>query len=651
MKIVVLISNIGTGTNLQAIIDGVLSGKIKAKIASVISDTPDALGINRAKKYNIEVKICPKKEELLPLLKVIKPDFICLAGWKQIILDEVIDAFPNEQAPSFGSRILNTHPGLIPDTMDGVVRNPDGTIALWNKGKMANKAIQNFLDSSVSYAGCTNHFLSHEFDFGPVLGRCFEKIKPGDTVESLYTRLKVKENQLYVDVLAKLSTFTNTIMVVDGGGRGAALVDKYGQSKRVGKILVIPGNDLMQINTKKPVVTYQYLKTTSIKEILEICKKEQVDLVDVAQDNAVEAGLADTLLAEGIKVVGPTKKAGQLEWDKAWARGFMKKYQIPYPLYHVFSSTKDGIKFVNSRPEDSWFVKASGLAEGKGAIPAKNGRQAIDAIKQMARFGKSGETYLLEQWLIGEEFSAFALCDGENFQVVGFAQDHKQVFDTDLGPNTGGMGCVSNPLIVDENIRKEVEEIFKKAVDGLKKEGRAYKGVLYLGGMVVEGKVFVIEFNARWGDPEAEVILPSIKNDLYEVGQDIINGTIGKLNLKIDKKVRVVAAAAAKGYPVDYQSVKGKKVFGIDQAIKAGAKIYGAGIKKVDEDWVVAGGRILFVMAEGKNAIEARKRAYQALRKVSIEGNNLHFRKDIGWRDVERMRNPERSRRIKKDKK
>ncbi|MDD5416113.1 MAG: phosphoribosylamine--glycine ligase [Candidatus Daviesbacteria bacterium] len=429
-----------------------------------------------------------------------------------------------------------------------------------------------------------------------------------------------------------------TIMIIDGGGRGATLVDKYGQSKRVGKILVVPGNDLMQINTKKPVVTYQYLKTTSIKEILEICKKEQVDLVDVAQDNAVEAGLADTLLAEGIKVVGPTKKAGQLEWDKAWARGFMKKYQIPSPDYHVFSSTKDGIKFVNSKSKASWFVKASGLAEGKGAIPAKNGRQAIDAIKQMARFGKSGETYLLEQWLIGEEFSAFALCDGKNFQVVGFAQDHKQVFDGDEGPNTGGMGCVSNPLIVDENIRKQVKEIFKKAVDGLKIDGRPYKGVLYLGGIVIRGAVFVIEFNARWGDPEAEVILPSIKNDLYEVSQDIINGTIGKLNLKIDKKVRVVVAAVAKGYPVDYQSVKGKKVFGIDKAIKAEAKIYGAGIKKVNGGYMVAGGRILFVMDEGKNVIEARERAYRALRKVNIEGNNLHYRTDIGWRDVARLR-------------
>ena len=195
-RIVVLISNKGTGTNLQAIIDGVESGQINAQVVAVISDTEEALGLQRAKKHHLPIEICPKKEDLIFLLKNLNPDYICLAGWKQIILDEVIDTFPN--------RILNTHPGLIPDTIDGVVNNPDDTDALWNRGKMTDKAIQNFFDNKATYAGCTNHFLSYEFDFGPVLGRCFEKILPNDTVDSLYTRLKKKENDLYVKVLHKL---------------------------------------------------------------------------------------------------------------------------------------------------------------------------------------------------------------------------------------------------------------------------------------------------------------------------------------------------------------------------------------------------------------------------------------------------------------
>lgn len=195
-RLVVLISNKGTGTNLQAIIDGVESGKIKAEIVAVISDTHEALGLERARKHNLPIKIIPKKEKLLGVLKELNTDCICLAGWKQFILDEVFDAFPG--------KILNLHPGLIPDIMDGVVKNPDGSKGLWNKGKLTDQAIQQFLDNKATYAGSSIHFLTYEFDFGPVLGRCFEKIQPGDTVDSLYTRLKKKENELYVDVLAKL---------------------------------------------------------------------------------------------------------------------------------------------------------------------------------------------------------------------------------------------------------------------------------------------------------------------------------------------------------------------------------------------------------------------------------------------------------------
>lgn len=195
-KIVVLISNTGTGTNLQAIIGGVKDGKINGDIVAVISDKEDALGLDRARKNNLDIEICSKKEDLLPLLQRLNPDYICLAGWKQIILDEVILAYPN--------KILNLHPGLIPDREDGIMLNPDGTETLWNKGKLTDKAIQNFLNQKATYAGSSIHFLTLNFDFGPVLGRCFEKIKAEDTIEILYAKLKEKENKLYVEVLEKL---------------------------------------------------------------------------------------------------------------------------------------------------------------------------------------------------------------------------------------------------------------------------------------------------------------------------------------------------------------------------------------------------------------------------------------------------------------
>ena len=195
-RITVLISNKGKGTNLQSIIDAVESGLIHAKIVMVVSDAQDAYGLKRAKKNQLIVEICPKKEDLLPILKKYDPFYIALAGWKQIILDEVIDSFPN--------RILNVHPGLIPDSPNARVTAPDGSQALWNKGKFTQKAIQNFLNQKSTYAGSTIHFLSKEFDFGPVLKRGFVKVKKGDTVETLYARLKKVENRIYVKSLQKL---------------------------------------------------------------------------------------------------------------------------------------------------------------------------------------------------------------------------------------------------------------------------------------------------------------------------------------------------------------------------------------------------------------------------------------------------------------
>lgn len=437
-----------------------------------------------------------------------------------------------------------------------------------------------------------------------------------------------------------------TVVVIDAGGRGAVLVDKYARSKHVSKIIAIPGNALMKMNSKK-VEIYPDLKTTSVNEILEICRKKKVDLIDVAQDNAVEAGLVDILLQSGFNVVGPTRAAGQIEWDKAWSREFMVKNHIPSPAFEVFSSEKDGIAYIRKQKEGAWFIKAAGLAEGKGAIPAANKKSAIKAIHELSRFGKAGETFLIEEWLQGdlcEEFSAFAFCGGVNFVMVGYAQDHKRVNDFDQGENTGGMGCLTPPLIIDKKIQKQVEEIFKKTLRGLSYEGRPYKGVLYLGGMIVENsgekKLFVIEFNARWGDPEAQVLLPGIKNDLYQISQAVFKGNIKKIKIRMDNKSRVVVAGCSNGYPIDYSMVKGKQIFGLDRAKKIkGVKIFGAGVKIEGKKYLANGGRLFYVVAEGKNIFEARERAYAAMSNIFIEGNNLHFRTDIGYRDVSRLAN------------
>lgn len=442
----------------------------------------------------------------------------------------------------------------------------------------------------------------------------------------------------------------NTVLVVDGGGRGAVLVDKYAQSEHVERVIAVPGNDLMKVNTDKSVKIYPQFKTTSVSKILEICKKEQVNLVDVAQDNAVEVGLVDELTKRGIPTVGPTRKAGQIEWDKAWAREFGKQRGIAQPFFKICLSEQEGIEFLRSQPDQPWFVKAAFLAEGKGALPARNNQEAMERVREMERFKDAGRFFLIEKWLrgedgeAGEEFSTFIFSDGKHYKIVGSAQDHKRASNFDEGENTGGMGCSSPPLVLTAEIMQDVTiGIFDKAIEGLQEEGRPYKGVLYLGGMLIKENgtlsPYVIEFNARWGDPEAEVIVPSLVNDLFETSMAIANGDIRNLKLQTNNKARVVVAGASKGYPGDYSQVRGKQIYGLDEARKVnGVRFYSAAIKEDRGRHYANGGRLFYLVGEGETVIEARERAYEAISLAFIEGNNLHFRTDIGWRDVERLR-------------
>ncbi len=426
-----------------------------------------------------------------------------------------------------------------------------------------------------------------------------------------------------------------TVLVVDGGGRGAALANKYLQSAYVDRVIAVPGNDLMLTN--KNVKIFPQYKTTDVSQIIAICRSEKVDLVDVAQDNAVAVGLVDALLKSGIKVFGPTKLAGQIEWDKAWARRFMQRFKIPQPLFKVCRSEKEGVEFINSHKGSSWYVKASGLAGGKGAIFANGKRQALAAISRMKNFGNAGKTFLVEQCLSGEEFSAFAIVNEKKFSIVGYARDHKKAFDGDKGSNTGGMGCSSPPLAITQEVEKQIKNIFQKTVLRLSKTGRPYLGILYLGGMIDKnGKVYVIEFNARWGDPEAQVILPAIKDDLYQLVTGALNGKIPRI--KKDKLYRIVVTAASKGYPDDYSAIVGKKINGLKNLVDQNKiKVFGAGVKKQNGQYVASGGRLFYVTGVGGNVVKAREMAYNALSKVSIAKMGLHFRKDIGFRDLERL--------------
>lgn len=440
----------------------------------------------------------------------------------------------------------------------------------------------------------------------------------------------------------------NKVAVIDGGGRGAALVDKYLQSGQVGSVIAIPGNDMMRIGRERRVETYPGIRTVDVKEIVRVCSDNGVAFVDVAQDNAIQAGLVDELQRAGIPALGPTKAAGEIEWSKAFARKFGSRHALPQPEYGIFSSEREGVEYVLGKPGRAFFVKADGLCEGKGALPAEESAQAMARIKDMGSFKDAGATYVIETWLRnsdgtnGEEFSSFGISDGMTIKMLGNAQDHKRVGTFDVGKNTGGTGCSTPPLVLSNELKNNIQIIFDRTIEGLHSEGRTYRGILYLGGILVNDATglmpYVVEFNSRWGDPEAQVILPGIKNDLFAIGMDAISGGVEDLDIKSDGKARVVVAAMSRGYPDNYQAVKGKEIFGLNRARSMdGVRVYGAGVKVENGRYYANGGRLFYIVGEGDTVVGARERAYSAMSGIFIEGNNLHYRTDIGWRDMDRL--------------
>jgi phosphoribosylamine---glycine ligase len=439
----------------------------------------------------------------------------------------------------------------------------------------------------------------------------------------------------------------NTVAVIGGGGRETTLIREYSKSPYVDNMVAIPGNDWMKKISEKPVKTFPDIKTSDTVKIATLCKELGVNLVDVAQDNAVKKGIVNMLNYLGIPAVGATSNAGRIEWSKSYARDVGDFLKLSQPQYAYFSRKRQAEDFLDSHENRKWFVKADGLAEGKGAVSATSKQEVLNAISWLQKeYPEAATTFLIEEWLRnedgsnGEEFSAFAISDGKNSKILGYVQDHKRECDGDKGDNTGGMGAVSHPLLITPELTKQTEEIFKKTLIYLRDSGTEYKGILYLGGMVVDGKIYIIEFNARWGDPEAQVIVPGLKVDLFEMGMETAKGRLRKNKISDDGKVRVAVAGVAKGYPrtKEYIQVKGKQIFGLDETAKIdGVTIIGAAVKIINGKHYVDGGRLFYVVAEGQDVLRAREKADEALERIRIEGNNLHFRKDIGWRDVQRL--------------
>jgi len=426
------------------------------------------------------------------------------------------------------------------------------------------------------------------------------------------------------------------VLIIDSGARGHALAKLYRMSSKNPEVVVAPGNHGM---IDEGITIYQSASLKDANSILKAAQELKPDLIDVAQDDALAAGTVDLLKKHGFRVFGPTQKAARIESNKEWSRQFMARAGIPRPDYGTFNNgDTQSIAYAMSLLANSKtvFFKASGLYAGKGVIPATDEETARAALKELGKMGDASQRFLVEDGMVGEEFSYYAIVDGKNFKFFKSAQDNKRVWDGDKGPNTGGMGA-NSPALVTKGLENRIErDIMERAVEQMIKDGTPYTGILYLGGMVDKNRnIKVVEFNSRWGDPECHTILPGIQSDYYDLVNAAIDGKLNETELVEDDLTRVCVIGASVGYPGPYP--KGKKVLIDSDQFPKGTDVLFAGVKREGEYLVTNGGRVFSIIGKGQDVIEARQRALQAMTHCKIEDDGLHHRKDIAERDVKRI--------------
>ncbi len=409
------------------------------------------------------------------------------------------------------------------------------------------------------------------------------------------------------------------ILIIGSGGREHALIRKFKESNKIDTIFVTPGNPGM----KKDAVV---LGKLSYPEIIDFYKKNEIYFIFVGPEQPLSEGFVDLCQLENVRIIGPNKKAAQIESSKIFAKNLMKKYNVPTADYFIFDNFEKAKSFLKSCKYPQ-VLKADGLAAGKGVSIVGNYAEAISELNKIMideKFGEAGSKIVIEEFMEGWEASIFAFCDGEHFVSTIFSQDHKRVFDGDKGENTGGMGAYA-PVLKANKYKKFIDEnIFTPTLQGLKAEGAAFSGILFAGLMFTKAGPKVVEFNCRFGDPETEVILPLLKTDLFKISEAIINQTIDKIEPEWKDKFAVTVVAASKGYPGKYE--KSKKIF-IDLEEDAENFINFAGVKEVAGEIYTNGGRVLMVTAVDDGIKKTVKKVYKNIENVKFEG--MFFRKDI----------------------
>lgn len=415
------------------------------------------------------------------------------------------------------------------------------------------------------------------------------------------------------------------VLIIGGGGREHAIAKSVAKSKQVEKIYCAPGNaGIGQIAECVNIGVMEFEK------LVQFAKEKSIDFTIVGPDDPLVFGIVDAFEEAGLTVFGPRKNAAIIEGSKAFSKDLMKKYNIPTAEYETFSSPEDAISYLETCRLPI-VLKADGLALGKGVLICNTREEAKEGVKTLMldkQFGHAGDRIVVEEFMTGREVSVLCFCDGNTIRPMTSAQDHKRAGDGDTGLNTGGMGTFSpSPFYTEEIDAFCMEHIYQPTMDAMKAEGREFVGILFCGLMLTKDGPKVLEYNARFGDPEAQVVLPRMKNDIIEVMQACVDHTLTTIDLQFEENAAVCVVLASNGYPVHYE--KGFVIEGIEQVdAKEGCYVFHAGTKQTEQGIVTNGGRVLGVTAKGMTLKEARANAYEATKLVRFE--NKYMRHDIG---------------------
>ena len=423
------------------------------------------------------------------------------------------------------------------------------------------------------------------------------------------------------------------VLVIGGGGREHTLVWKLAQSKKVTKLYAAPGNPGM-----KDLAECVDLDIADLDGLADWAEKHAIDLTVVGPEAPLVAGIVDVFKARGLTIFGPSAKAAEIEGSKIFSKELMEKYGVPTAFFTVCDNLADARAFVEEKGAPI-VIKADGLAAGKGVVVAMTRDEALAALDEMMgahKFGSAGNRVVIEEFMEGEEASLLAFTDGKTIVPMLAAQDHKRVNDGDQGPNTGGMGAYCPaPVMTDALKEKTVKEVLRPIVDALAKEGRPYSGCLYAGLMIKGDSVKVVEFNARFGDPETQVVLPLLKSDLAEIMVACANGTLTPDLVEWSDKAAVCVVMASGGYPASYK--KGIPIAGLKAAnAMDDVVVFHAGTREEDGKILTNGGRVLGVTAVADDIPSAQQKAYDAVDKIHFDG--AHYRQDIAWRALRRLK-------------